>query len=125
MSTEPSAQNRPGTTASVSVEIPLHQISVTQAAPAMLSQNTAPGYTGVPKRTFLEQTRDPSFPVPVSRVGKLRLVPTEEYVRWLRAQSVNVKASATPANDLDAAGNPTTAAGVLSELGFAPARGRR
>jgi hypothetical protein len=51
----------------------------------MLSQKNVESVTGIPARVFLDTIRGPGFPLPVTRLGKLRLVQREAFVAYLQA----------------------------------------
>ncbi|AGP40268.1 hypothetical protein [Sorangium cellulosum] len=53
----------------------------------MLSQKNVEAVTGIPARVFLDTIRAPGFPLPVTKLGKLRLVPREAFVAYLRARN--------------------------------------
>ncbi|WP_437996482.1 hypothetical protein WMF26_36340 [Sorangium sp. So ce185] len=51
----------------------------------MLSQKNVASVTGIPARVFLDTIRAPGFPLPVAKLGKLRLVRREAFVAYLQA----------------------------------------
>lgn len=88
------------------------RIAVTVPAPELLSQQNVEAITGIPPRQYLETLRRPDFPVPVAKLGALRLVDRAAFVAWLRSASADTD---KPANDADAA--EETADDVLRRLG--------
>ena len=63
--------------------IPSHAIRVIAAPPDTISQKNVEAATGVTARVYLESIRDPSFPLPVTRLGKLRIVNRAAFIAWL------------------------------------------
>ncbi len=63
--------------------IPSDAIRVTAAPPDTISQKNVEAATGVSARVYLESIRDPSFPLPVTRLGKLRIVNRAAFIAWL------------------------------------------
>lgn len=66
------------------VHVPAESLTLTAPPPEMVSQRNVENVAGIPKRTYLDLLRAPGFPLPVTRVGKLRLVPRVEFVAYLR-----------------------------------------
>ncbi|XXY44987.1 hypothetical protein WME91_33805 [Sorangium sp. So ce269] len=73
------------TTATATLSIPLDGLTITAPPPEMLSQKNVEAVTGIPARLFLDTIRAPGFPLPVTKLGKLRLVQREAFVTYLRA----------------------------------------
>ncbi|WP_437303927.1 hypothetical protein [Sorangium sp. So ce388] len=73
------------TTATATLAIPLDGLTITVPPPEMLSQKNVEAFTGIPARVFLDTIRAPGFPLPVTKLGKLRLVQREAFVAHLRA----------------------------------------
>ncbi|WP_437338446.1 hypothetical protein [Sorangium sp. So ce394] len=73
------------TTATATLAIPLDGLTITAPPPEMLSQKNVEAVTGIPARVFLDTIRAPGFPLPVTKLGKLRLVQREAFVAYLRA----------------------------------------
>ncbi|WP_437945296.1 hypothetical protein WME98_30680 [Sorangium sp. So ce296] len=73
------------TTATATLSIPLDGLTITAPPPEMLSQKNVEAVTGVPARVFLDTIRAPGFPLPVTKLGKLRLVQREAFVAYLQA----------------------------------------
>lgn len=69
--------------ACVMLAIPNEAIRVTAAPPDTISQRNVEVATGVPSRAYLEAVRDPGFPLPVTRLGKLRIVNRAAFITWL------------------------------------------
>ncbi len=63
--------------------IPSHAIRVIAAPPDTISQKNVEAATGVTARVYLESIRDPNFPIPVTRLGKLRIVNRVSFIAWL------------------------------------------
>ncbi|WP_437304815.1 hypothetical protein [Sorangium sp. So ce388] len=81
----------------------------------MLSQKNVESVTGIPARVFLDTIRGPGFPLPVTRLGKLRLVEREAFVAYLQALAGD------PASRRDADGDEQTrVAAVLAAAGLEP-----
>ena len=55
--------------------------------PSMVSQRNALQTLGMPARAFLELLRSPEFTVPITRLGKLRLVDRDAMVAWLKSKA--------------------------------------
>ncbi|KYF72504.1 hypothetical protein BE15_09415 [Sorangium cellulosum] len=72
------------TTATATLAIPLDGLTITAPPPEMLSQKNVEAVTGIPARVFLDTTRAPGFALPVTKLGKLRLVQREAFVAYLR-----------------------------------------
>lgn len=138
MAADPKAPNGSGERAArgltTVLEIPWDALTITAPPPDMISQRNVEAVTGIPARVYLEAIRSPAFPLPVARLGKLRLVERAaflEYLRGLAAGSVGSGATAaqpppprppTPARPPvkaapRAPGKPDGADAVLGELG--------
>jgi hypothetical protein len=63
--------------------IPSDAIRVIAAPPDTISQRNVEANTGVPPRAYLEAVRDSSFPLSVTRLGKLRIVNRVAFITWL------------------------------------------
>jgi len=72
-------------TIQATLAIPETAIRVLAAPPETLTQRNVEAVTGLPARTFLELIRSPGFPLRVRRIGKLRVVNREGFVKWLEA----------------------------------------
>ncbi|WP_437328851.1 hypothetical protein [Sorangium sp. So ce381] len=72
-------------TATATLAIPLDGLTLTAPQPEMLSQKNVESVTGIPARVFLDTIRGPGFPLPITRLGKLRLVQREAFVAYLQA----------------------------------------
>lgn len=100
-------------TVAVTVRVPVDELAGVAPRPEFISQLNCEHVTGLSRRKFLETTRRDDFPVPVKRVGKLRLVPYDQFVAWLRnLDEGNEEQSDEQRNSLDGADQ------VLSELGY-------
>ncbi|WP_437968072.1 hypothetical protein WMF04_01670 [Sorangium sp. So ce260] len=71
--------------ATATLAIPLNGLTITAPPPEMLSQKNVEAVTGIPARVFLDTIRAPGFPLPVTKLGKLRLVERGAFVAHLRA----------------------------------------
>ncbi|WP_437979241.1 hypothetical protein WMF11_25370 [Sorangium sp. So ce295] len=72
-------------TATATLAIPLDGLTLTAPQPEMLSQRNVESVTGIPARVFLDTIRGLGFPLPVTRLGKLRLVQREAFIAYLQA----------------------------------------
>lgn len=103
MAADPKAPNGSGERAArgltTVLEIPWEALTITAPPPDMISQRNVEAVTGIPARVYLEAIRSPGFPLPVARLGKLRLVERAaflEYLRGLAAGSAGSGATAAP-----------------------------
>ncbi|WP_437999659.1 hypothetical protein WMF26_06825 [Sorangium sp. So ce185] len=107
---------RPSTfnpTATATLAIPLDGLTISAPQPEMLSQKNVEAVTGIPARVFLDTIRAPGFPLPVTKLGKLRLVQREAFVSHLQALAT------APASRRDAEGDERTrVAAVLAAAGL-------
>ncbi|WP_433935467.1 hypothetical protein AB3662_12120 [Sorangium cellulosum] len=102
-------------TATATLAIPLDGLTITAPPPEMLSQKNVEVVTGIPARVFLDTIRAPGFPLPVTKLGKLRLVQREAFVAYLQALAEE------PAAGRDAAADERTrVAAVLASAGLEP-----
>ncbi|MDC3979798.1 hypothetical protein [Polyangium jinanense] len=95
---------------------------------AFVSQRTSLDLLGIPRDRYLALVRAPGFPLPVTPIGKLRMVDTEAMIAYLRALGAappNLNREEHPVeNDTDLAAEPSpesedSAARKLgSDLGF-------
>ncbi|WP_437523314.1 hypothetical protein WME79_33860 [Sorangium sp. So ce726] len=83
----------------------------------MLSQKNVESVTGIPARVFLDTIRRPGFPLPVTRLGKLRLVQREAFVTYLQALAGDPAPRRAAAED-----ERTGVAAVLAAVGLEPVR---
>ncbi len=95
------------------LELPADALTITAAPPEMISQRNVEAVTGIPARVYLEEIRLPSFPLPVVKLGKLRLVKRAAFVAYLESLASG-PGIARPRTHDDAV------AGVLAEVGFTP-----
>ena len=65
------------------VEMPTEAFIVTAAPPDMVSQKNVEAVTGIPPHVYLEEIRSPRFPLPVIKLGKLRLVKRVDLLAYL------------------------------------------
>ena len=68
-------------------EIPTDALTVIAAPPETLSQRNVEAVTGIPPRVYLEELRSPGFPLPVVRLGKLRVVERSAFLDYLRTRA--------------------------------------
>ncbi|HZX00737.1 MAG TPA: hypothetical protein VFF45_00690 [Bacilli bacterium] len=94
------------------IEIPTEAITLTAAPPDMLSQKNVETVTGIPARVYLEEIRAPGFPLPVMKLGKLRLVERGPFLEYLRTL---VRGGSSGIDGPQAA---TKADAFLAELGY-------
>ena len=71
------------------ISLPSINVTVNASPPDTLSQRNVEAATGIPARTFLELMREPSFALPVIRLGKLRLVNRAAFLQWLSEQAID------------------------------------
>ncbi|WP_104977819.1 hypothetical protein [Sorangium cellulosum] len=104
-------------TATATLAIPLDGLTITAPQPEMLSQKNVEAVTGIPARIFLDTIRAPGFPLPVAKLGKLRLVQREAFVAYLQALATQP----APRRDAEAE-ERTRVAAVLASAGLEPVR---
>ncbi|WP_433928258.1 hypothetical protein AB3662_33685 [Sorangium cellulosum] len=102
-------------TATATLAIPLDALTITAPQPEMLSQRNVESVTGIPARVFLDTIRSPGFPLPVTKLGKLRLVRREAFVAYLQTMA-NDPASRRAAEQDER----TRVAAVLAAAGLEP-----
>ncbi|WP_438023424.1 hypothetical protein [Sorangium sp. So ce233] len=105
-------------TATATLAIPLDGLTIAAPQPEMLSQKNVESVTGIPARVFLDTIRAPGFPLPVTKLGKLRLVQREAFVGYLQALASGDPAPRRPV----AADERTGVAAVLAAAGLEPVR---
>jgi hypothetical protein len=71
----------------VTVPIPRDVLTLVAPPPDTLSQKNVLAATGIPPRTFLELLRAPDFEIPITSIGKLRIVDRVRFVTWLTARA--------------------------------------
>ena len=108
------------TTATATLAIPLEGLTLTAPQPEMLSQKNVEAVTGIPARVFLDTIRAPGFPLPVTKLGKLRLVEREAFVAYLRALAGEPISRRTAEAD-----ERTRVAAVLATAGLEPVASTR
>lgn len=99
------------------LELPADAITITAAPPEMISQRNVEAVTGIPARVYLEEIRSASFPLPVVKLGKLRLVKRVAFVAYLESLASGPGLARARPDDVAEA---DAVAGVLAEVGFAP-----
>jgi hypothetical protein len=117
----------PATTITATLTIPPNALRVMAPPPDTISQRNVEAVTGIPARVYLEAIRSPGFPVPVTRLGKLRIVTRSAFVAWLQNGALVGEASprtqasdAATSDDTATSDVPPTesADGVLAALGL-------
>lgn len=98
------------------LELPAEALTITAAPPEMISQRNVEAVTGIPARVYLEEIRSPKFPLPVVKLGKLRLVKRAAFVAYLESLACGPGLVRTGADDVIL---EDAVAGVLAEVGFA------
>ncbi|XXZ55353.1 hypothetical protein WME74_37455 [Sorangium sp. So ce341] len=109
--------SNPSATATATLAIPLDGLTIWAPQPEMLSQKNVESVTGIPARVFLDTIRAPGFPVPVAKLGKLRLVRREAFVAYLQALGSDRAPRRAPAEH-----ERTGVAAVLAAAGLEPVR---
>ncbi|XXX73928.1 hypothetical protein WMF30_40410 [Sorangium sp. So ce134] len=104
-------------TATATLAIPLDGLTITAPQPEMLSQKNVEPVTGIPARVFLDTIRAPGFPLPVTKLGKLRLVQREAFIAYLQALASDPAPRRATAED-----ERTGVAAVLAAVGLEPVR---
>jgi len=56
-------------------------------APELLTQRNVESVVGLPAEVYLEVLRSPGFPVPVTKLGKLRVVERVPFLAWVKSYS--------------------------------------
>jgi hypothetical protein len=117
----------PATTITATLAIPPNALRVMAPPPDTISQRNVEAVTGIPARVYLEAIRSPGFPVPVARLGKLRIVTRSAFVAWLQKGALVGEASprtqasdAATSDDTATSDVPPTesADGILAALGL-------
>lgn len=129
-STETHEQARGRARLTTTIELPLEALTITAAPPAMLSQRNVEAVTGIPARVYLEAIRGSGFPLPVAKLGKLRLVERTVFLSYLRTLAEGSAPRVMATERVRAAPRPASAPdrngvdAVLGELGFCRAEAR-
>ena len=71
------------TTITATLAIPPNALRFTAPPPETISQRNVEAVTGIPSRIYLGVVRAPEFPLPVTRLGKLRIVNRSAFVAWI------------------------------------------
>jgi hypothetical protein len=97
------ARARVSATLTMTFALPPDAFAIFLPHPEMVSQMNVERVLGLPQRTYLELLREPDCPLPVTPVGKLRLVDRGLLRRWLgvRGKARRVALPNTPAPDGD------------------------
>ena len=94
-------------------DLDLGAITIAAPPPDTLTQRNVDRQTGIPATMFLAMVRHPGFPLPVVKLGRLRLVERVAFVAWLKEQA---GANAGPANDAAPPVDPIAA--MAAEVGL-------
>lgn len=103
--------------------IPSDAIRVIAAPPDTISQKNVEAATGVSARVYLESIRDPSFPLAVTRLGKLRIVNRVAFIRWLEKgafSDVHKNGQDDTDDELDNTRDEEHANDILDAIGLHP-----
>jgi len=100
--------------------IPEKAVRVFAAPPITLTQRNVEAVTGLSSRVYLEVIREPTFPLRVAKLGKLRIVNRAAFVHWLEQQSE--QAANEPGNDVEEDPSPNTTGSILDMVGLERSR---
>jgi hypothetical protein len=104
--------------------IPSHAIRVIAAPPDTISQKNVEAATGVTARVYLESIRDPNFPIPVTGLGKLRIVNRVAFITWLEKGAFGkirkIDQCDAAVEELDNEHDEERANGILNAIGLHP-----
>jgi hypothetical protein len=110
------------TTITATLAIPPNALQLVAPPPETISQRNVEAVTGIPARVYLEAVRSPAFPLPVARLGKLRIVGRAAFVAWLEKGGFHVALEPGKAsgNDEPLANEPIaeTADDILAAVGL-------
>jgi hypothetical protein len=112
--------NKSGGYIEATLAIPEKAVRVFAAPPDTLTQRNVEAVTGLSSRVYLEVIREPTFPLRVAKLGKLRIVNRAAFVHWLEQQ--NEQAAFEPCNDLDEDPSSITIGGILDMVGLERSR---
>ena len=79
------------------VMLPPEALTVLAPPPELISQINVEQVLAIPARTYLELLREPDCTIPVTTVGKLRLVDRHTFRNWLEARGKAKRAAASAA----------------------------
>lgn len=112
--------NKSGGYIEATLAIPEKVVRVFAAPPITLTQRNVEAVTGLSARVYLEVIREPTFPLRVAKLGKLRIVNRAAFVHWLEQQSE--QAAVEPCNDVDEEPSSNTIGGILDKVGLERSR---
>ena len=106
--------------------IPSDAIRVIAAPPDTISQKNVESATGVSARVYLESIRDPNFRIPVTRLGKLRIVNRVAFIAWLEKGAFGkTEQDDAAVEELDNERNDEHANDILEAIGLHPPIAKR
>lgn len=108
--------NKSGGYIEATLAIPEKAVRVFAAPPVTLTQRNVEAVTGLSSRVYLEVIREPTFPLRVAKLGKLRIVNRAAFVHWLEQQSE--QAAMEQCNDLEQKPASNTTVSVLDMVGL-------
>ena len=106
------------TTIMATLAIPPNALRITAPPPDTISQRNVEAMTGIPPRVFLEVVRAPGFPLPVTRLGKLRIVNRIAFVEWVERGAGRVSLGSVPDADPPSEISGESAAEILGAVGL-------
>lgn len=101
-------------TIQATLAIPETAIRVIAAPPDTLTQRNVEAVTGLSPRVYLEAIRTPTFPLRVTKLGKLRIVNRASFVEWLEQRELVSVAGRVDADEQRT--NPVE--GILKTVGL-------
>ena len=98
--------------------IPEHAVRVIAAPPETLTQRNVEAVTGLSPRAYLEVIREPTFPLRVSQLGKLRIVNRAAFVAWLESRQGQMNPVLSERDEIEEKASTTTARNILDRIGL-------
>jgi len=83
--------------AALTIALPVDGLTVIAPLPETLTQRNVEAVTGLSPADYLRAVKDPAFPLPVRRVGRLRVVDRVAFVAWLRSEERRAPQPIAPA----------------------------
>ncbi|WP_282425225.1 hypothetical protein [Polyangium sp. 15x6] len=118
----------PPATITATLTLPPTALRLMAPPPETISQRNVEAVTGIPARAFLEVVRAPEFPLPVTRLGKLRIVSRSAFVAWIERGAFRASpvVEVPPADELggESAGEILEAVGLTAATRRAAGRAR-
>lgn len=108
--------SKPGGFIQATLAIPEKAVRVIAAPPVTLTQRNVEAVTGLSSRVYLEVIREPTFPLRVAKLGKLRIVNRAAFVEWLEQQSAEEGIELR--NDMDEVVPSNKIGGILEKVGL-------